>query len=178
MSNSCEIQINSIPSEIWRLLVDVNGYAIWNPHIKHAVIFGSFEEDAEIKLLSGRLDYKFTIVKITPESQVELTGGTTGITIDIHLGLEKQESTAKVTVDIKSRGWLASIRRKKIENIAIDFIDLFLSSLKVRSEKGESAAIKDEETSEDNSRSTSFHMPTPFNIVYKSGTRSKRRKMN
>jgi len=173
-----EIVIESNRELVWRILSNVNEYSRWNPHIKHAVLYGQFEKNNDIKLKSGNWEFDFKIIETIPENGIYLVGKTTGVNIDLKIKIDSTDSQSKVISKLKVSGWMVSAFRSKIKEAAEDFINLFLSSLKVRAELGEAALNKDSEDRDKDSKADSFHMPTPFNVIYKSGTRSKRKKLN
>jgi carbon monoxide dehydrogenase subunit G len=177
MNVKSEIEINSDRNLVWRILSNVNEYSRWNPHINHAVLYGQFEKNNDIKLVSGKWEYEFKIIEIVFEHGLYLVGKTIGVNIDLKMKLDDSDSKCKLIVDLTVNGLITAIFKKKIEQATSDFIGLFLSSLKVRAELGEAALDKETVDRDNKSRADSFHMPTPFNIVYKSGTRTKRKKL-
>jgi len=172
-----EIKIESNKNLIWRILSNINQYSRWNPHITNAAIYGTFEKNNDIKMSSGEWEFKFRIIETVVEHGFYLSGETTGVNIDFKLKIDDSGSDVIITAEANLSGWIAVIFKKKIRQSASDFLGLFLSSLKAKAELGVLALDKYPDERSKKSENDSFSMPTPFNIVYKSGTRSKRKKL-
>jgi len=166
------ITIEKKPADIWDTLIGFSNYRSWNPIVKHAAIYGPVSTGTKIKILSGKWDLDFVIVKASLPDELEIKGRTVGLNIELYFKISSEENASVVKVETLVNGWISKFFRKSIRRNIEESLDIFLSALKRRVLSGNAYEIKrDNEKIKDDDRK-GISMPTPFNVVYR--TRSKK----
>ncbi|UCC80744.1 MAG: SRPBCC family protein [Candidatus Zixiibacteriota bacterium] len=167
------ITIEKKPPEIWNTLVEFSNYRSWNPVVSHAAIYGSVVTGTAIKIMSGKWDFRFSIVHASPPERLDVEGGAVGLNMKLRLNISPLENGSSVSIEALAGGWITKIFSKKIKRNIEESLELFLSALERRISGGNSYEITrhdEKATNEDDRRG--FSMPTPFNLIYK--TRQKK----
>ena len=167
------ITIEKEPLELWNTLVEFSNYRAWNPVVNHAAIYGPVAGGTEVKILSGKWDYKFLIVEASAPHRLVIDGRSVGFNIKLNLTISPRENGSMINIDAFIGGWITRIFTKKIKRNVEESLELFLSALERRVSSGNTYQIKrHDEKAEAEDDGKSRFMPTPFNLIYK--TRKKK----
>ncbi len=166
---SSENTIRGEIAGIWEVLFDINSFSRWHPLISHSVLYGKFESGSAFKFLVGQWDFDCEIADCRPPEAIFVKARTIGLLLDINIGLSIKGPEISAAMLISCGGWLTRLFRRKLTDNIRQHAELFLSSLKMRIERGE-AAIKKNDISDDDTKSEpgSISMPTPFTTLYRS----------
>ena len=171
------IEIDSTLEKIWDAFVTISNYRTWNPIISHASIYGPVAEGTEIKFLSGRWDFNFTIVDVHPPVMFRLKGGSVGLNMKMVFGIESYANGSRVKITCENSGWLFKLSPRLFMKNIESSLDLFLTALQRRVEGGSSYEItRDDDKSNGEDDEKYADPPTPFNMLYKTRGKKNRRR--
>lgn len=172
------ITIEKKPPEIWNALVEFSNYRSWNPVVNHAAIYGPVAAGTAIRIMSGKWDFRFSIIHVSPPEKLEMEGGSAGLNLKLRLNISPGESGSVVSIEALAGGWMAIIYSNKIKRNIEESLEMFLSALERRVSGGKSCEImRDDKKRIEEDDGKGFSMPTPFNLIYKTRKRkSPRRK--
>jgi hypothetical protein len=111
-----DIQIESKPATVWKILSNASGFQDWNP--VHVKIEGEFHEGAKVKIHLKDPDGKITVFpaevrRMVPERELNQGGGTPGIfTFNHTFRLEPAENGTRL------------IHREEFRGIGVPFFNL------------------------------------------------------
>lgn len=172
------IIIDKKPPEIWNALVEFSNYRNWNPVVSHAAIYGPVTAGTDIRIMSGKWDFRFSIVRSSPPEKLDIEGRSFGLNLKLRLTISPRVNGSTVGIEALAGGWITKIFSKKIKRNIEESLEMFLFALERRITGGKSYEImRDNEKKTDESDGRGFSMPTPFNLIYKTRKRkSPRRK--
>ena len=157
---------------VWETLTAVSNYRTWNPVVNHAAIYGPVAAGTKLKIRSGKWDFDFVIDDVSSPSRLELRGKSTGIDLQITFRITGDPGISKLSIEACYGGLVPGLFRRKSRLALEESLEMFLNSLKRRAVSG--GAYQVERNDDDNSKRVEeeYYPPaTPFNLLYKSGSR-------
>jgi hypothetical protein len=130
-----QIFIQASPTEIWKIITDVNGWAHWNSLVAKSKLDRDFQVDVVFKWRSGGITITSTIAEVMLHKRIMWRGNVIG-TKAVHVWeFEAKDSGVVVKTAETFDGWLVRLMKGPFQKTLNQTLQTWLQDLKSEAEK-------------------------------------------